>query len=759
MAKITKIMKFGGSSVGSADRIKNVCRIIHNSALSQSKGDKIAVVVSAMQGVTDKLLVLDFAWVKEKHLAAAKELRVSSPIILLNELENIIKGIKLIGDASPMVLDLVASFGERLSAELIASYFKKSQAVDARKLVKTDDNFQNAAVDFSKTNVKIRNYFRKLPQGIIPIITGFIGSDDKERTTTLGRGGSDYTAAIFGAALNCDVIEIWTDVDGVMSADPRIVPEAVTLPQISYEEAFEMAYFGAKVIYPPTMLPAIKKNIPIVIKNTFNPEYSGTVICKKSKTGSSLVKNFSTIDDVSLINIGGMNLAGVPGTAERVFRVIANKKINVILISQASSEYTICFVVKNADAVKALSALNKEFESEIRDKKMAVEKKDDHSVIAVVGEKMRGIPGIAGRIFGVLGQNKINIFAIAQGSSEKNVSLVVNRGDKDNAIRFLHQEFFSPSRDAEVFLIGKGVVGSALLKQAKNRSGFKICAVADSKQMRFDGKGFETMNLKEYIRKAAKRQAKTKILVDCTASETIAKSYEDFAKKGFHIVTPNKKANVLPIKKYQSLREILAANKKYFYYDANVGAGLPVIETIKNLLATGDKINKIEGIFSGTLSYLFNNFDGKQKFSALVAEAKQRGYTEPDPREDLSGMDVGRKLLILAREVGQILELSDVKLENLADYDDAYFAGRLKKARAKKNVLRYVGSIKNGRLAACLKEVGVSEPLANTSGTDNIIAIYTKNYKNPLVIKGPGAGAEVTAAAVLKGILKIIHEI
>ena len=505
-----KIMKFGGSSVGSADRIKNVCKIISQAV----KKDRVAVVVSAMQGVTDKLLALDFAWVKEKHLAAAKELKISPPLASLNELENIIKGIKLIGDASPMALDLVASFGERLSAELIASCFKKSQSVDARTLVKTDDNFQNAAVDFPKTDVGIRNYFKKLPREIIPIITGFIGSDDKERTTTLGRGGSDYTAAIFGSALNSDVIEIWTDVDGVMSADPRIVSEAVTLPQISYEEAFEMAYFGAKVIYPPTMLPAIKKNIPIAIKNTFNPDHPGTMICKKSQDSDSLVKNFSTIDDVSLINVGGTNLAGAPGTAERVFRVIANKKINVILISQASSEYTICFAVKKSDAVKALFALNKEFESEVRDGKMMIEKKDEHSVIAVVGENMQGIPGIAGKIFGVLGQNKINVFAIAQGSSEKNVSLVVSRKDKNDAIKYLHQEFFNPSRGAEVFLIGKGVVGSALLRQAKNHSGFKICAVADSKKMRFEGGGFEAMNLAEYLRKAVARQAKTKILVD-----------------------------------------------------------------------------------------------------------------------------------------------------------------------------------------------------------------------------------------------------
>ncbi len=783
MAQITKIMKFGGSSVGSAERIKDVCKIVAGAA----KKDGVAVVVSAMGGVTDKLLALDFDFVKEKHLTAAKALQVPAPMELLNELENTVKGIKMVGDASPMALDLVASFGERLSANLVAGYLGKkipAFAADARELIKTDDNFQNAAVDFIKTNFKIRRYFKKV-RGT-PIITGFIGSTDPPagggRTTTLGRGGSDYSAAIFGAALGAKVIEIWTDVDGVMSADPKIVPVAAVLSQISYEEAFEMAYFGAKVIHPATMLPAIKKKIPILIKNTFYPTHPGTLIASESGNDIRTVKNISSIDGIGLIDVGGTDLAGMPGTAERVFKVVAKNKINVILIAQASSEHTICFAVKKSDSAKASAALKNEFETEIRRGKVLVKKSDGKSIIAVVGDNMRGVPGIAGRVFNVLGQNKINIAAIAQGGSERNISCIVDERDKSAAIVALHSEFFQNANGAAVFVAGLGNVGSELLKQIENckflpagRHGkienfpFRVCGITDSQKMVFDADGLDLKNWRNLLRRAGDKadpekflakaggMAKKKIFVDCTASERVAKEYRRIVMEGFHIVTPNKKANVLPMKNYLALRDALRQNNKLFYYDANVGAGLPVIHAVTNLIAAGDKIKKIEGIFSGTLSYLFNNFDGKRKFSDLVAEAKTKGYTEPDPREDLSGQDVGRKLLILAREIGWNAEFSSVILENLVK-PDAYFTNRLRKAKAKKSVLRYVGTVANGRLSAALKEIPVDHPLASVSGTDNIIAIYSNYYKNPLIIKGAGAGAKVTAAAVLNGIFKIINK-
>ncbi|MEK7192434.1 MAG: bifunctional aspartate kinase/homoserine dehydrogenase I [Patescibacteria group bacterium] len=814
-SKFTKVLKFGGSSVGSAERIKNVCKIIFDA----SKKDRIAAVVSAMQGVTDKLLALDFMAVREKHLTAAKELKVPAPEELLNGLEKIIEGVKLLGDASPMAMDLIASFGERLSANLVSSYLNEaprayvrgieaefskaptllrqgfggfsapsssglrpeysatenkknpSISVDSRELIKTDNNFQNADVNFKKTNPKIRSYFNKLPNNSIPVITGFIGSTDENKTTTLGRGGSDYSASIFGAALGVNVIEIWTDANGVMSADPRIAAEAITLPKISYEEAFEMAYFGAKVIHPETMVPAIKKNIPILVKNTFNPEHPGTLISKISGDART-VKNISAIDGISLINIGGTNLAGVPGTAGRVFKAVASHKVNVILIAQASSEHTICLAVNKNEAEKAMSALRNEFSRDIGEDRAAITKKDGQSILAIVGEKMRGTPGIAGKIFSSLGNNGINVSAIAQGGSERNVSFVVDQNNKNAAINCLHKTFFAPQQNRlGVFLLGTGNVGGETLKQMTNdklqMANLKVYGIADIDKMVFDKAGIDLnnwrkilrqspdkMNLEKFLEAALQMPVAEKIFVDCTASEKIAKSYAQFIKAGFHIVTPNKKANVLPLKNYQLIRKALAENQKQFHYDANVGAGLPIIETVKKLVATGDKIKKIEGIFSGTLSYLFNNYDGKRKFSDLVQEAKEKGYTEPDPREDLSGQDVGRKLLILAREMGLPAEFADVKLENLVK-PDGYFEARVKKAKSKKCVLRYVGAVNNGKLSASLKDIPIDNPLAGVTGADNVVAIYSQYYKNPVVIKGAGAGAAVTAATVLNGILKI----
>lgn len=779
-SKIVKILKFGGSSVGSAERIKNVCRIIYNSTLSLSKGARIAVVVSAMQGVTDKLLALKIKEVKEIHQKAAAELKVPFPAFIFQELEAVESGARMLGDFSPMVMDRVASFGERLSAALVASYLHKklpAEALDAREVVKTDNNFQNAAVDFPATNRAIQNYFKKHPA--VQVITGFIGSTKDNKTTTLGRGGSDYSAAIFGAALGVEAIEIWTDANGILSADPRVVPEAKTLPAVSYEEAFEMAYFGAKVIHPATMVPAIKKSIPIVIKNTFNPAHSGTFIGNrklKIENSGSPAKNISSLDGMALITVGGTDLAGVPGTAERVFRAAAKEKANIVLIAQASSEHTICFAVKETEAERAIRGLKAEFDLEIGRGKMSIEVRKGQSVVAVVGDGMRGVPGISGKIFDVLGKEKINVNAIAQGGSEKNISLVVQESDKAVAVQAVHRILFEKSLTPAIFIIGAGNVGGELLRQLNERIKnqelrIRICGIADSNKMHLEEGGIDLknwkkplaasatkMNLDNFLKEVQKNRSDKKVLVDCTASEPIAKRYSEFVAAGCDIVTPNKKANVLPMAKYTAFRKVLEKYGKTFHYQANVGAGLPVLDSVKGLVSVGDSIKKIEGIFSGTLSYLFNNFDGKKKFSELVLDAKAKGYTEPDPKEDLSGQDVGRKLLILARATGLPAELSEVVLENLAEYNDQQMANKLKKAKAKKCVLRYVGSVQGGRLSAKLKEIPLDNPLAHVSGADNIVAIYSGYYKNqPLVIKGPGAGAEVTAAAVLRGIIRAIQ--
>ncbi len=794
-----KVLKFGGTSVGTPQTIKKVGKI----AMSASQKGKIAVVVSAFSGVTDRLLKCaklaekkeknlqdEVSALKERHIEAVrlvarvKKRKESLQYVgkLFDELKGVLQKIEKKGLLAKD-LDLVASFGERLSAVIVASHIKGGYFVDARELVKTDDNFTSAIVDFNKTNLNIKKFFTN-KKGI-PIITGFIGSTQKGETTTLGRGSSDYMAAIFGAALDVESVEIWGDVDGIMSADPKLVKTAQVLPQISFEEAIEMAYFGAKVIHPVTMVPLIRKNIPILIKNTFNPSAPGTLISKKTFKSFSPIKAITSIDRVALINVIGVSLVGIPGSASRVLQIIRQKKINVLLVTQGSSDHAICFVIKEEELLMAIEALEKEFADEIKLEEMSLEVISGQSIVTVIGENMRGTPGIAGRMFKVLGDNGVNISIIAQGGSEINISFTVLRDHRVKALNLVHDEFLFDGVK-NIFIVGTGNIGGTLLNQIKNlkNKNLRICGIINQKKILMNEEGIDLNGWDRKLKKGATADfdsfliysksvySSNKIFVDCTASEHVAKKYINLAQNGFNIVTPNKKFNVLPINQYEKLREVLRKTKKKFLYEANVGAGLPVISSLWDLLKSGDEIVKIEGIFSGTLSYIFNSFDGKRPFSEIVKGAQKLGYTEPDPREDLSGQDVARKLLVLAREIGYKLELKDVRvdslvpknlrklktvddfLDKLKDYDGE-FNGFVSKAKKAKKVLRFVAKIERGRAEATLSQVSLDNPLAHTSGADNIFAFYTKRYQKPLVIQGPGAGAQVTAGGVLADILKV----
>lgn len=815
-----KILKFGGSSVAHAHNILQAENIIKKESLQ----NKIIVVVSALQGTTDLLIkaasyashederyILIIKELEEKHLNLVKEL---IPVLdqsawlsfvkkHFNDIEDLCNSIFVLGEFTNRIKDKITSYGEFLSSNIIAArlQYEGLDAIwmNAMDHILTDSTFTNAKVDLEITEKNIENYCKEHQNRII-IVPGFIAKDGKGNITTLGRGGSDYTSSIIAAALNADELQIWTDVSGMMTADPRLVSQAKPIPEISYHEAMELSHFGAKVLYPPTIQPVMIKNIDLRIKNTFNPEAPGTLvthnISNSDSENNSVAVGISNMSHIALLTLEGSGMVGIPGISARLFQCLSLEKINVVLITQSSSEHSITLAIHENDVVHAETAVNSSFADDVKLKRIApVKIETGLSIVALVGENMKNRSGVSAKMFGCLGNNGINIRAIAQGSSEKNISIVISEKDIKKAVNILHEEFFeSEIKQVHLYLCGIGNVGHKLIQQIYDQNEYlkehmlinlRIAGLSNSRNMCFPEPGIskdeclehlkngEKASIEKFAEEIISRNLRNSVFVDVTASAEIPKIYENLLKKSVNIVACNKIAASSDFEKYQSLKNTAKNHSCKFFFETNVGAGLPIIGTINDLIRSGDKITSIQAVLSGTLNFVFNNYDGSIPFSEVVAQAQKEGYTEPDPRLDLAGTDVARKILILAREAGYPLEFSQI--ENIGflpeecmqgDVDHFYrmllkyeehFKNLAAEAQKGNKILKYVATFSQGKAQVGLQHIAPEDDLYHLYGKDNIVIFKTLRYsEQPLVVKGAGAGADVTASGVFADIVRAV---
>ena len=809
-----KVLKFGGTSVGSVESILSLKAIVEKEAQKQP----IIVVVSALGGITDKLIATsllaqkgDEAWKDEFQAMVERHHKMIDTIItdprkreqlfnivdsLFEQLRSIYFGVYLIHDLSKKTQDAIVSYGERLSSNIVATLVQGAKWYDSREFIKTVRKNHKNTLDSELTNRLVRRTFSDLQR--ISLVPGFISKDrDTDEITNLGRGGSDYTAAIIAAALDAEILEIWTDVDGFMTADPRVIKTAYTIKELSYIEAMELCNFGAKVVYPPTIYPVCVKNIPIRVKNTFNPDGEGSIIKQKVANNDKPIKGISSINGTTLITVAGLSMVGVIGVNRRIFTALADNGISVFMVSQASSENSTSIGVRDQDAAEAVEVLNGEFAKEIETGAMyPMHAENGLATIAVVGENMKNTPGIAGKLFGTLGRAGISMIACAQGAPQTNISFVVKSEHLRKALNAIHDSFFlSEYKVLNLFVCGVGTVGGQLLEQIHNqyeelkrtkRLKLNVVGIATSKKALFNSDGIDLANYRELLADANEsNESKLRdaiiemncfnsVFVDCTASKEVAEIYQPLLEHNISVIAANKIAASSSYEKYARLKETALARGVFFRYETNVGAGLPIIGTINDLRNSGDVILKIEAVLSGTLNFIFNEISADVTLSEAVRRAKEQGYSEPDPRIDLSGKDVIRKLVILAREAGYKVEKTDVEAhlfipdeffegsidefwKNLPKLD-AGFEARRKQLDAEGKRWRFVATFDHGKLSVALKEVDRTHPFYNLQGSNNIVALTTERYREyPMLIQGYGAGASVTAAGVFANIMSIAN--